>query len=176
LLRTTSWLPALCVALMACLSSVPAFAADTSCQAVFDAMSKVLTMPAHMYTTEPSLRPGDKARNGELIYFGGAIYVKVNDKWTRSKMTAQQMLQQEKENQEHSKTTCHYLRDEAVNGDAAAVYSVHSENEDIKSEGPVWISKKGLPLHEELDSDIGDPGKMHPSVRYEYGNVQAPPI
>ena len=91
-------------------------------------------------------------------------------------MTVQQMLEQEKENREHGTATCRYLREEVVGGEAAAVYSAHSENEDVKSDGQVWISKKGLPLREELDIDIGDPSKIHHSVRYEYSNVQAPPM
>ena len=91
-------------------------------------------------------------------------------------MTAQDMIQQEQENRKTGTATCRYLREESVNGETAAVYSAHSENEDVKSEGQLWISKKGLPLREELDTDVGDPNKVHRSIRYEYGNVQAPPI
>jgi hypothetical protein len=166
------------VLLAVCLASVPAFPSDSGCQPVFDAMSKVLTTPAHIYTTKPSgSRPADKAETSELIYFGGAIYVKTSGKWTRSRMTAQQMLDQEKENQEHGTATCRYLRQESVNSAAAAaVYAVHSENEDVKSDGTVWISGKGLPLREEMDIDVDDPAKTHHSIRFEYGNVQAPPV
>lgn len=164
------------VSLMMSVLPSSAHAAD-SCQPVFDAMSKVLVTPSHIFSTEGAgTRPGAKPRNSELIYLGGAIYDKLNDKWIRSKMTAQQMLEQEKENREHGKATCRYLREEVVGGEAAAVYSAHSENEDLKSDGQVWISKKGLPLRSEFDIDIGDPAKMHRSVRYEYSNVQAPPI
>jgi hypothetical protein len=165
------------VLLAVCMASVPAFASDSICQPVFDAMSKVLTTPAHIYTAEPSSsRPGNTPGSGELIYFGGAIYVKASGKWTRSKMTAQQMLEQEKENREHGTVTCRYLRQESVSGEGAAVYAVHSENDDIKSDGTVWISRKGLPLRQEMDIDVDDPSKTHHSIRYEYGNVQAPPI
>src|SRR5271154_4191248 len=128
------------VLLAVCMASVPAFASDSICQPVFDAMSKVLTTPAHIYTAEPSSsRPGNTTGSGELIYFGGAIYVKAS-------------------------------------GEGAAVYAVHSENDDIKSDGTVWISRKGLPLRQEMDIDVDDPSKTHHSIRYEYGNVQAPPI
>lgn len=157
----------------ASLASHYATAAD-SCQPVFDAMSKVLLTNSHVFSTEGAgTRAGAKPQS-ETIYFGGAIYVKLNDKWIRSKMTVQQMLEQEKENREHGKATCRYLREEVVGGEAAAVYSVHSENEDVKSDGQLWISKKGLPLRQEFDIDMGDPSKIHQSVRYEYGNVQAP--
>jgi hypothetical protein len=73
-----------------------------------------------------------------------------------------------------SKMTCHYLRDESVNGETAAVYSTHSETEDIKSDGQIWISKdRGLPLRHELDIEAGG-SKNHHSARYQYGNVQPP--
>jgi len=157
----------------ASMASHYAMAAD-SCQPVFDAMSKVLLTHSHIFSTEGAgTRAGAKPQS-ESIYFGGAIYVKLNDKWIRSKMTVQQMLEQEKENQEHGKATCRYLREEVVGGEAVAVYSVHSENEDVKSDGQLWISKKGLPLRQEFDIDMGDPSKIHQSVRYEYSNVQAP--
>ena len=150
-------------------------AAD-SCQPVFDAMSKVLVTPSHVFSTQGAgTRAGAKPQS-ESIYFGGAIYVKLNDKWIRSKMTAQQMLEQEKENREHGTATCRYLREEVVGGEAAALYSARSENEGVKSDGQVWISKKGLPLRQELDIDVGDPSKIHHSLRYEYSNVQAPPV
>ncbi len=162
----------LIVALMA---SHFALAAD-SCQPVFDAMSKVLVTPSRVFSKDGTGARDDAKPESESIYFGGAIYVKINDKWIRSKMTAQQMLDQEKENREHGSATCGYLRDEVAGGEAAAVYSARSENEGVKSDGQIWISKKGLPLREELDIDVGDPGKMHKSVRYEYSNVQAPPV
>ena len=176
--RATWFLPALCLALQAaCLPPATAFAADSICQPVFDAMSKVLTTPAHVFITEAAgSRPGDKPRSSEAIYFGGAIYVKVKDKWIRSKMTAQGMIEQEQENRKTGTSACRYLREESVNGETAAVYNVHSENEGVKADGQVWISKKGLPLRQELDTDVGDPSKTHSSIRYEYGNVQAPPI
>jgi len=165
------------VPLAVCLASVSAWAADSSCQTVFDAMSKVLTTPVHVYTSESSdSRPGNTPGSGELIYFGGAIYLKVSGKWTRSPMSAQQMLEQEKENREQGTVVCRHLRQEPVNGEAAAVYTIHSENDDSKSDGTIWISGKGLPLREEVDIDVDDPAKTHHSSRFEYGNVQAPPV
>src|ERR1700728_5512518 len=86
-------------------------AAD-SCQPVFDAMSKVLVTSSHVFSTEGAgTRAGAKPQS-ESIYFGGAIYVKLNDKWIRSKMTAQQMRSREKENRRHGTATCPYLRAE----------------------------------------------------------------
>jgi hypothetical protein len=68
------------------------------------------------------------------------------------------------------------LRSEAVNGEAAVVYSLHREPQDFKEDSQIWISKSsGLPLREEQDVDMGGQiGKQHNSGRFEYGNIQPP--
>jgi len=157
--------------------SPPAQAADSACQAVSDVGRKVLTTPTHIYTTRTAaFRSGGKPTTSETIYAGGAIFTNVNGRWIRSTITPQDILQQKKDNQNNSKMTCRYLREESVNGEAAAVYSTHTETEDDKVDVQVWISKsEGLPLCEELDVDVGGKlGKSHSSMRYEYGNVEPP--
>ena len=91
-------------------------------------------------------------------------------------MTTEQMLEQERENQKNVSATCSYIRDESVNGQAAVVYSEHSQTEDMKTDGQVWISRsKGLIVRQELDTDVGGTlGKTHRSIRYEYDNVRPP--
>ena len=160
--------------LAASLNSTPAFvAADAACQPVFDSATKVLGVSAHVYNT--TTLAGGKTRTGELIYANGAIYVLMEGKWVRSKMTVDAMLKQEQENIHNSKTSCHHVRDELVNGELAAMYTMQSENEEIKSEAQTWISKsKGLPLRTEEVLDPGDASQQHMSVRYEYSNVHAP--
>ena len=153
-------------------------AAQDPCQLTYDAMSKVMSAATHIYTTMTGAPNSADKHTTETIYTGGTIYVKLGSKWTRSPMTPQQMMQKEEENRKASKSSCQYLRDEAVNGEAAAVYSTHSERTDmdIKSDGQIWISKsKGLPLKHEFDITSAG-SKNHLSTRYEYANVQAPPI
>jgi hypothetical protein len=164
-------IPAL--ALLATLSfSTPALADD--CQPMFDAGIKFLTVPAHSYTTETA---NGKTRTSEAIHINGAIYINLKDKWIRSKATTQDMLKQEQENIRDSKTTCRHVREESVNGEAAALYMAHSENDDVKSDAQTWISKsKGLPLRTGEDIDTGGGDKRHMSIRYEYGNIQAPAV
>lgn len=145
--------------------------AAQGCQPVDDAMKKIYTTPSHLYTT---MSAGHK---NELIYAGGVIYDNLRGKWARSTVTLQQVMKMEDENRRNSKTTCRYLRDESVNGEAAAVYSAHSERSDpaVKSDSQFWISKaKGLPLRHEQDIDAGGGTKMHHSTRYEYSNVHPP--
>jgi hypothetical protein len=74
--------------------------------------------------------------------------------------------------------SCHFVRDEAVNGEGAALYSTHEESEHGKSDNQIWVSKsKGLILRQETDLDTGGVnGKSHSSFRYEYSNVQAPKL
>jgi hypothetical protein len=153
--------------------SVAAWAGDTACQPGLDAAIKLLTVPVHVHTIETL--HGGKSKTSEGIYMNGAIYINVNGKWIHSKMTTADMLKQEQENIQNSKMTCHYVQDEAVNGEAAAIYAVHSENQDVKADAQTWISKsKKVPLRTEEDLDTGYGDKQHISIRYEYGNVQAP--
>jgi hypothetical protein len=153
--------------------STPAFAADAACQVLFDAMTKKFTVPAHGYMAEPA--PGGKSKTSEMIFANGAIYLYHDGKWVRSMMSQQDMIKQEQENIRDSKTSCRYLRDESVNGEAVALYEMHSQNDIVKSDGQVWISKgKGLPLRIEADIDIGDGDKRHMSTRYDYSNVRPP--
>jgi hypothetical protein len=161
------------------LTGATRLAAQDPCQPTYDAMSKVMSTPTHLYSTYSSVasvpNSADK-HTTEIIYIGGATYVKLSGKWSRSPMTTQQVMQKEEENRKVSKTTCKYLRDEAVNGEAAAVYSTHSDRADmgIKSDGQIWISKsKGLPLKNEIDI-TSDGSTNHHSTRYEYANVQVP--
>jgi len=160
------------------LMAVPAAAADGTCPAVFDALAKISATPHHAFLTETAaFRNGGKPTSSESILAGGSYYIRVNEKWIHSRLTPQQMQQQEQENRKNVRNAqCHYLRDELVNGESAALYSAHSETEDAKTDAQVWVSKsKSLPLKEELDTDTGDrDGKTHRSMRYEYGNVKPP--
>ncbi len=153
--------------------STPALAVDAACQPFVDSTVKRFSVPSHTYTTEAL--PGGKSRNAEAIYANNAIYIFYNGKWIRSKATPQDMLKQEEENIRNSKISCSHVRDEMVNGEAAALYMGHSENDGIKSEAQTWISKsRGLPLKTEDDIDTGDGDKRHMSIRYDYNNVRPP--
>ena len=169
-----TWLLAILVAVLAaCSFTTPLFAADTDCQTLFNTRFKLFSVPSHSYTIQAL--PGGKSENSEAIFTNGAIYVLMKGKWIHSRMTPQDMLKQEEENIRDSKSTCRHVRDEMVNGEAAALYMGHSENDGVKSDAQTWISKsRGLPLKTEEDIDTGDGDKRHMSIRYEYSNVQVP--
>ena len=138
-------------------------------------MEKQTNAPLHLYMTSTK---GGKTRTSELIYLGDATYIQFEGKWRRSPTTAAARQQERMEAIQRAKAlTCKYLRDEAVNGEAAAVYSARAETADDSSSTTVWVSKsRGLPLKMELDTDIGvgAAGKEQRTMRYEYEHVSAP--
>lgn len=147
-------------------------AAD-ACQPVFDAITKLVTTPSHSYST--GVIDGTP-RSTETIYVQGKTYMLAKGKWMLSPATPNDVLKQELENEKQGKSTCQFVRNEFVNGEAAALYSMHRETEIVKEDGQVWISKtNGRALRKEVDVDYGAAiGKGHLSARFEYSNVKSP--
>ncbi len=164
------------ILIFAAAAGQPARAADPVCKLVLDAIAKQIVTPSHLYATDVMALRGGKPRTTESIYTGGAIYVQVKGQWKRSPMSVQDMQKQRDENVRNAKSmTCRYLRDEAVNGEAAAVYDSQAETEDGKSASTLWVSKRsGLPLRSESDIDLGGGEKMHLTIRYDYAGVRPP--
>jgi hypothetical protein len=163
--------------LLVILSSLAApyvMAAD-SCQLIFDALTKVVTTPSHSYTTSTAVN-GGKATEAETIFANGQKYIRARGKWMRLPVTSQDVLEQEREKQEHGKSTCQFLRNESVNGEAAMLYSVHREYDEVKEDRQMWVSRgTGLLLRVEEDFDNGgNKVKEHRSTRFEYGNIRPP--
>jgi len=100
----------------------------------------------------------------------------VKGKWWLSPVTPNDGLEQGMENRMNGKATCHFLRNEFVNGEPAAAYSMRRETENATEDGQMWISKTtGRSLGKEVDADTGGAmGKSHLSARYEYDNVKPP--
>ena len=72
-------------------------------------------------------------------------------------------------------SACRVVREGTVNGEAATLYSSHTESKNGKTESQTWISKsRGLPLKVETDVDAGAAGKSRRESRFEYTNVTAP--
>jgi len=148
-----------------------------SCKPVLDAVEKQRTTSYHAYTTLPATLTGGKPRQGELIAAGGQHYILIDGQWKRSPMDQAAMVKQEQENIQNAKAlSCHRLREESAGGVPAVVYTEHSENEDTKSDGQVWVgTATGLVLRTETDMSMTDgSGTNHWATRYEYTNVQAP--
>jgi len=152
--------------------AVTARAAD-ACQPVFDAITKLVTTPSHSYSTGVI---NGKPSSTETIYVQGKTYMLGRGRWMLSPVTPTEVLEEELENERQRKSTCQFVRNESLNGEAAAVYSMHRETETVKEDGQVWISKaNGRALRKEVDVDYGGAiGKGHLSARYEYSNVKPP--
>lgn len=152
--------------------------ADATCNAVLAALDKNFTVPYHMYMTQTSAAlPNGKPMSTEMVYAGGKRYVLFDGKWNVSDVSDDDMkAMQLKARQTAKNLSCHYVKDETVNGESAALFATHGESEHGKDDNQIWISKsKGLIVKQETDIDIGGGRpKTHMSVRYEYGNVQAP--
>lgn len=158
--------------------AVATLVADSECQAVFAAGDKLFETPYHMYMIENSPSLG-KPMSSEGVSFGGVQYILVNGKWSTSPLSIAEVKRMELENRKTAKnTSCHYVHDEAVGGENAAVYSTHSETEHGKNDNQIWVSKsRGLIVKQETDIDIGNGRpRTHVSVRYDYSNVQKPPL
>ena len=152
--------------------------ADATCNVVLAALDKNLTVPYHMYMTQTgAAMPNGKPMNTEMVFAGGKRYVLYDGKWIVSDISDDDMkAMQLKARQTAKNLSCHYVKDETVNGENAALFATHGESEHGKDDNQIWISKsKGLIVKQETDIDIGaGRPKTHMSVRYEYGNVQAP--
>jgi hypothetical protein len=165
----------------AALAPAPNFGAaeDPACKPVFDAMDKLLDVPTHEFMTKSAGKNVEgKATTSELISVNGMRYVMVGGKWHKSPQTTAQLREQELENRKNAKfVSCKKLGGETVQGEGATVYTISSENEDIRSYGKLWISSsRGLPLKEELAVDTDDPNSEHVNVRFEYSNVRPPQL
>jgi hypothetical protein len=155
----------------------PARAVDASCKPLLDGLLKQIGTPTHIVSTETAAFRGGRTETSEVIYSGGAIYVQLHGRWRKSPLTVEQMRAQQEENQRDAKSmSCAYLRDEAVGGEAAAVYRTHGVTEAGTTDATLWMSKRtGLPLKDEVDLDAGGKlGKSHQTIRYDYANVRPP--
>jgi hypothetical protein len=150
--------------------SASVYAAD-SCQPVADSVAKLATTPTHIYATIDD-GSDSKPTTTEMIYINGAVYAKVGDKWMRTALTPKELVGKEQDKQKGG--SCQYLKDDSIDGDKAAVYSVQSKSGEAGAR--LWISKsRGLPLREEMKIDSGGKGRdSHISMRYEYVNVHEP--
>jgi hypothetical protein len=161
-------------ALAALAFSSSSVAEDAVCKLVLDAVERSTATPSHGYSvrTMDALNAG-KPENTESINTGKDLYLKARDKWQKSLLSPRQVQEQMAENRKDSKTTCHFVRDETVDGVSASLYTVHEDNEDSGSiDSKIWITKSGgLPARIVLDME-----GTHNESRYVYGPVNAPAV
>jgi hypothetical protein len=148
--------------------------AGDSCQPVFNALQKLVTIPSHSYTTSTAAK-GGTPRTAETIMVQNKKYIRANGKWMDTHITTQEILEQEKDNEKNGKSSCQLVRSESVNGESASVYHLQRETENFKEDSQIWISvATGVPLREEQDIEMGSIGKRHNSAHFEYTNIRPP--
>ena len=168
----------LCLPVAALLSAAPPLSAASVCDTVIAATMKVLQVPAHLYMTQTANLNGGKTRNAETVYLNGVTYNKLDHGWLKSPVSTKDLADMKKDS-EQKIGACSVVRDEAVGGEPATLYKVHSQTPDDTVDSQIWVSKvRGLPLKQvdEIDVGGGARGKSHVEIRYEYTNVTAPAV
>jgi hypothetical protein len=149
------------------------FASRPACQAVLEAVTKVYTIPVHLYTFTAT--PAGKTSSSEIIYANNITYVLVNGQWRATPVNQQEVKAMKARAQADTTARCAEVREEPVDGEAAVLYTRHTTDEDTTIDSQLWVSKKtGLPLKQVINMDAGTSGKNHQSVRYDYVNVSPP--
>jgi hypothetical protein len=149
-------------------------AADPSCQAVDAASKKQQSIPYRMSGT--SSFGSSPAKTTEGVVVDGTLYSQVNGQWVSMPLPPPRPRANEADGAKTSlKQLCQHVRDEAVNGEDAAVYSIHIETPPGNGDQLIWISvSKGLPLRMDMDFTSKKGDKSHSSIRYDYNNLQKP--
>jgi len=167
----------------------PAQAMDPACQALMQSQTNMAARPVHIFMTETRTwsKPLSKAAAGmnmggtkksEEISTGNALYVKHGARWIDMQTSFAGMMKLGDPNDPDTKKAleakqCKALPDEAVSGQAAAVYQEHNPSGiDTK----IWISKSThLPLKSEITNKASGPALTSFTVStYDYDGVRAP--
>jgi hypothetical protein len=168
--------------------STPASAMDAACQPLVQSQMKMANTPVHIFMTESrtwskSLSRATAgmgmsgAKTSEEISTGKAVYVLNRGKWIDMGASLAGM-HGDPNDPEVKKTQaanrCKALPDDAVAGQAAAVYEQH--NPELGIDTKIWISKsRHLPLRSEITNKAGGPAMTSVTVStYDYNNVRAP--
>lgn len=167
---------------LAVLATTPARAQSPSpqCVQIYGVMSKLYDAPFHMYLIDSAATDarlhGGKPTVGESIFVGGATYVSAGGKWMKSPIDVAAMRKESQDNMSTTKATCAHVRDETLNGESTAMWSIHSVTENGATDSNVWVSKsRNVIVQSDSHLDVGGAlGKSHTIQRFEYTNVHAP--
>jgi hypothetical protein len=139
-------------------------AQNADCKILYDAAVLQARTPSHIYST---MTGSSGNVSMETISTNDSIYMKVGNQWKKSAYSPQEEAK-EAADRGRSYTDCQHIGDEAVNGEAAGIYTEVKKESEMT--GKVWISKKrGLPLKGDVTTGGG-----HISIRYDYDNIRPP--
>jgi hypothetical protein len=169
-------LAALAVAAALVASALPAHADAAACQAVIAAVIKQADVPVRQKITIESAAAPGKPIQSEVIHVGDTLYMQVRGQWTARPYDRRKVTEDTRQAMLKAEHSCTRLRSEAVDGQAAELYSVQSKSVTGNTDSQIWLSSAtGLPLRQH--TVVLDQGttKMQHDVRFDYANVQAPP-
>ncbi len=149
---------------------------DPVCKIVIDAMTKTSRTPFHSYSTMGSIVDGANPIQIETITIGDVTYTRSGAEWQVSQAKPVVAEFMEQMTSARAPISCEYERDDASQGEAAAVYRLRLGEADGVIDSRLWVSKtRGLLLHTTADIPL-DESVTHVSVRYDYTSVKAPAV
>ena len=104
-----------------------AVADDAACQAVLDAVIKQATIPVHQKISIESAAAPGKALQSEMIRTGDTLYMQVRGQWTSRPYDGQKAANDARQAMQNAEHSCTRVRSEAVDGQAADLYSVEAK-------------------------------------------------
>ena len=156
-------------------ASLPAFADDAACQAVLDAVIRQATVPVHQKISIESAAAPGKPLQSEMIHIGDTLYMQIRGQWTSRPYDGQKSANDARQAMQKATHNCARVRSEAVDGQAAELYSVQSKTASGGTELQIWISPAtGLPLRQHTVMLEGGTTRSQHDVRFDYANVRAP--
>ena len=157
------------------LGSGIARADDTACKAVLDAVVKQSTVPVRQKMEMESTQASGRKMQSELVRVGDTLYMQLAGQWHKRPYDAAKTIAEAQEAMRKSTHKCEKVRREAVNGESADLYKVHSDGPQGTSEAEIWLSvASGLPLRQHTEMTPPSGAKLRHDVTYEYSNVKAP--
>ncbi len=145
--------------------SMPAWAND--CAAVDAAMNGAATTPYSSVITRTDAQ--GHLVTSHMVQTATTKYVETHGKWVAMNISSKDLLDHLGEERKTAKMTCVGAGSEDVDGQSAAVYHVHIENDGTTSDNKLWISGENRLLKSE--STVG--GKQY-SVSYDYAHIDPP--
>ncbi len=151
-----------------------AHADAAACQPMISALARLAQMPSHQFMSLNMAGTGPK--QSEVVITGSTMWLQVGGRWQSIPYDAQQKIAKLKRKMTESsaagKVSCARVRDEAIGGEAATLYTMRDDTVAGVVNSQVWISTtRGLPLRQVIDIPEV---KSHMESRIDYNNVQAP--
>ena len=152
-----------------------AHADDAACQRVLDAIIKQGSTPVHQKVSIESAAAPGRPILSEVIRTNDTMYMQIRGQWMTKAYDPQVSATEARAAMQKAPHTCTRLRSEAVDGQAADLYSVQSKTETFSTDAQIWISSaSGLPLLQRTEMHTGGGGSNRHEVRFDYSNVTPP--